>query len=100
VSFEVVVSVVKYQAALDANGTALYVNGTEMGGYTTETITLSPSQITGVSSGGDVFARLQGDFAPWVDNPVLSEKYLFVPSSPSTHPRVQAGTPTVNKINK
>jgi hypothetical protein len=85
VSFEVVLSVKKYQTMTD-----MYGNTT--GGYVTETLRLSPSQTTGTAAGGDIFAKLQGDFAPWSDNPVLSEKYLFVPSSPSTHPRVVAGT--------
>lgn len=84
-SFEVVLSVKKYQTMTD-----MYGNTT--GGYVTETLRLSPSQTTGTAAGGDIFAKLQGDFAPWSDNPVLSEKYLFVPSSPSTHPRVVAGT--------
>jgi hypothetical protein len=87
VSFEVVLSVRKYQTMTD-----MYGNTT--GGYVTETLRLSPSQTTGTAAGGDIFAKLQGDFAPWSDNPVLSEKYLFVPSSPSTHPRVVAGTNT------
>ncbi len=88
-SFEVVLSVRKYQTTTD-----MYGNTT--GGYVTETLRLSPSQTTGTAAGGDIFAKLQGDFAPWSDNPVLSEKYLFVPSSPSTHPRVVAGTNTTH----
>lgn len=64
-------------------------DGVGGGTYETELVTLGPEVPIAVSSDGQLIGKLIGDFAPFQQFPVLSEKYLMVPSQPLSNPRVQ-----------
>lgn len=57
----------------------------------TETITISPSNLLQISNDGTLIARLVGDFSPFEQHPVLTSKYLMIPSQPLSNPRVRDG---------
>ena len=78
-----------YQIAVNVNMTTTTSAGADQS--KTETIVVSPEQLIQTSTDGEVIARLIGDFSPFQQYPVLSEKYLMVPSQPLNNPRVSAG---------
>ena len=51
-------------------------------GSTTETLTLSPSLASGLSSGSAVYAQLLGDLASYQSMPSLEYSYLMIPQWP------------------
>ena len=65
-----------------------------------ESIILSPEEIIKSTSDGTVIAQLIGDFSPFEQHPVFSEKYLAVPSQPLNNPIVQQGMPNWMLIDK
>jgi len=70
----------------------VYVTWSNSSNYTTDILNVSPSAPTVTVANRTLTARLVGDFYPNSPPPSLNSYYLFVPSRPSTDPRVLAGT--------